>query len=402
MLKAVGLVATAGLVAVPVGAWALAHQLQGEITTVDTEGLLPPASGTPDPTDPEEGKALTILLVGLDSREGANDKFAGDENPGARGDVTIVAHVSADRKRVDMVSIPRDTMVAIPSCRLDKDGRKTTRAQAAQSINAAFQYGYDAGGSYGAGAICTAQTVTAVTGIHLDGFVIVDFAGVQGMVDALGGVPVCVESHIDSPEADHLVLDPGFQTLDGWHATEYARARHGVEGSDASDLNRILRQQELVASIANEVFAKNLLTEYPDLVRFLHAVAKSLTMSSNLGSITFTARLGYSLRNLDANRITLITAPYEAYPPNPAAKVQLAPTAQKIFDNIRHDRPMVAAPKQVKKPAGGASPGGSATRTPTQGSTPTSTPRDRATQGIAAADVPTTKAQCDAAIAARR
>jgi LCP family protein required for cell wall assembly len=403
-LRYLALAATAVVVAVPVGAFALAHQLQGQIDTVDSDKILPKVAKPSNPKDPDPGNDLNILLLGSDSRAGKNNDFAGDKNGGQRSDVTIIAHISAKRDRIDMVSIPRDTMVQIPACKVDTKGTDTRPSFTL--FNAAFSFGADAAKAAGdstseqvsAGALCTWQTVEKVTDVPIDGFVVVDFAGVVKMVDALHGVPMCVTSDVDSPQADHLKLTAGFQTLDGWHAVEYARARHGVQGSDASDTGRILRQQALLGSIANEVFSKNLLTNAPQLLRFFEATAGSLTMNKKLGSLTYLSGLGYSLRHVDSSDIRLITAPYETYVPQPA-QVQFAPAATAIFQDLRHDTPFV----KTAKPKGGST--GSGTSSPSPHTThATTVPNavERATQGLAASEVATTKAECDAQIAASK
>src|SRR5690606_28467745 len=90
-------------------------RLQGHIESANVEHLLGerPPEATPDPDDPNSGTPVNILVLGSDSREG-NSAVASDEVDGQRSDTTIVMHISADRQRVELVSIPRDSLVDIP------------------------------------------------------------------------------------------------------------------------------------------------------------------------------------------------------------------------------------------------------------------------------------------------
>jgi LCP family protein required for cell wall assembly len=297
-------------------------------------------------------------------------------------------------------------MVRIPACKVDKKGT-TTPEHAVGMFNAAFAYGADATGSVAGGALCTWQTVEKDTGLTLDGFVVVDFAGFAGMIDALGGVPMCITRHIDSPEANHLVLDPGWQTLRGKKALGYARARKG-EGLDGSDTSRILRQQEMVSAMFTKLVDQNVLTSAPKLLSFLDAATKSLTTSDNLSSLKNLVGLGWSLRHVSLDDVVFLTIPYEAYPPQPLARVQWAPSADAVWKKLKEDKPLVASETKKKSSSGGSHPSTSGTSTTAPRTTSPSTrsptapamPKNRATDGIDASEVPSTKAECEAAIEA--
>ena len=404
LLKVVSLVVVGALAAVGTGAYALARHYQGNVQGFDVEEVLGKPTHTPnDPNDPDAGDDLNILVLGSDSRGGANAKEVGDGEPGQRADTTMILHVSADRKRIEVVSIPRDSMVYLPPCKVDTKGTMT-QEYAVGMFNAAFAYGADATGSVAGGALCTWQTVEKDTGLQLDGFVVVDFAGFAGMIDALDGVPMCITRHIDSPEANHLVLDPGWQTLKGKKALGYARARKG-KGLDGSDTSRILRQQEMVGAMVNKLVAQNVLTSAPKLLSFLDAATKSLTTSSNLSSLKNLVGLGWSVRHLSTDDVVFLTIPYEEYPPN-HARVQWAPSAATVWKKLKEDKPLVAS--ETKKgssghhasttsPTGATSP---ATRKPSSSPTAVPTPKNRATDGIDASEVPSTKTECEAAIKA--
>lgn len=408
--KTLGLLLTAAIVAVPAGAFAFVQHYQGNIDTNDTSFLT--SKRTPDPSDPTAGKDLNILILGSDSRGGANGSIVKDNNGGQRSDTTVVMHVSADRKRIEMVSIPRDSLVDIPACQIDSKGT-TTGASPHTMFNAAFAFGADKSAAMGgtesdqiaAGAACTWQTVEHTTGLTIDGYVVLDFSGFEGMINALGGVPMCIPTATKVPKAN-LDLKAGYQTLDGKDALGYARAREGI--GDGSDLSRIKRQQDLMGSIANKVFAQNFLTDTPKLMRFLDAATKSLHTSKsddglNLGSITSIAGLGLSMRHLRPSDVTFLTIPNGLDPTNHNRVVWREPDATKVWEKVAEDKPLTASEAAASKPkptstaTGAASGESTATAsTPKAPSKPTTppTPKDRDKDGLTAADVVSSKATC--------
>jgi LCP family protein required for cell wall assembly len=250
--------------------------LEGNIASVDIETLLgtdrPPrpdtAGTTTDPADPHEGQALNILLVGVDDREGENARFGDAGQSGVRSDTVILAHIAADRSRVELVSIPRDSWVPIPSCPLP-DGSWSTAEEF--KFNQAFANG-GATGDVAYGVACSIRTLEALTDVRIDGFVAVDFSGFIRMIDAIGGVPICVPEPIDDADAA-IQLDAGYQVLNGEQALGFARARKTLD--DGSDTSRIGRQQELLAATIGVVLDQNVLTDSGRLYRFLDAATAS-------------------------------------------------------------------------------------------------------------------------------
>jgi len=298
-----------------------------------------------DPTDPNAGRALNVLVMGSDVRSGENAAIGGEVD-GMRSDTAIVAHISADRTRMDMVSIPRDSRVDIPSCTYE-DG-STSRAQSAR-FNAAFSIGA-VNDNVAEAAACTVHTVEALTGIFIDGWVVVDFTGFRNMVDALGGVQMCIPEELYSEKAQ-LHLMPGDQFLNGTTALAFARARTGLGLGNGSDLNRMGRQQQLLGAIAQDVFSKNLLTDSAGLYRFLNAATQSLTASPEIGSISALTGLAFSLRNIPSGNITFMTIPYETNPEDGNEVVWTGAAAQ-VWANLIADVPMVpqAAPSGTPTP----------------------------------------------------
>ena len=337
--RAVGLAATAAVAFGAVGGAAALTSIQGNISSSSALDLLEdrPEQTAPDPDDPNAGKPLNILVMGSDARGGENGhEVEGVE--GMRSDTTILLHVAADRSRVELISIPRDSRVDVPAC-ATTNGRTT--APANTRFNAAFANGATVGGDVDSAAVCAVRTVENLTDVFVDGFVVVDFAGFQNMVTAIGGVPICIPEPIDSPKAD-LRLDAGMQTLDGAQALGFARARYGV--GDGSDLSRIGRQQQLLAATANQVLSKNLLSDLGQIYGFVDAGTRSLTMSDNLSSIPSLAGLAFSLRGATSGSITFMTVPNAPDPRDPDATVVWTSEADEMWAKVRADEPVVAPP----------------------------------------------------------
>ncbi len=323
------------------GGAAAVTRLTGNIDTADMTTAL--GSDRPEvvlPEDPNAGTPMNIVVMGSDSRDGGNGDLAGGGEMGARSDTTIVMHISGDRSRVEMISIPRDSTVDVPSCSTEAGD---TPELYGTKFNAAFSQGVQYGGSVASGALCTVKTIEQLTGVFMNGFIVVDFAGFSSMIDAVGGVEICVEEAIYSEKANHLSLEPGTQTLQGVKALDYARARTGTGLGDGSDLGRIGRQQEVMASLARKVLSQEVLTNPAKTLNFLNAVTDSLTMNDELASIDGLAGLAYSMRSVRPDTITFMTVPNE-YDPNNAANVVWTDEAVQLWDNVKHDRPLDSDP----------------------------------------------------------
>ncbi|WP_170297212.1 LCP family protein [Georgenia thermotolerans] len=351
LLSRLGLAALA-LVLGLVGAGALAYRhMQGNVQRHDITSLLGgdrPGGAAAAPIDPKAGQALTFLVLGSDSRAGGNNDNSGIT--GMRADTTMLVHVAADRSRLEVVSIPRDTLVDIPSCTLP--GGRQTRAETGAMINSAFSIGGQTG-DVGAAAACSIRTVEKLTGVRVDDFVVVDFAGFTRVVDALGGVPMDVPQPIDDKRAD-VKLAAGCQVLNGHDALGFARVRKSL--GDGSDISRIGRQQELVAAIAREALGKNLLTDLPSLYRFLDATTKTLVTGPEIGQLSTMAGLANSLRRIAPENIVFTTMPFEWAGP----RVRPAPAAGEVWDALRADKPVPGTVTAGGTAPATAAPGGGA------------------------------------------
>lgn len=315
--------------------------MQGNVEIADVSALTGPApepSTTPDPTDPHAGRQLNILLLGSDDREGVNGQIGGDV-PGKRSDTAMVVHIAADRSRIELVSIPRDSLVDIPSCTMT-DG-STSREQPDEMFNSAFATGWDQGGDMASAVGCTIKTVQATTGLTIDHFAVVDFGGFVGMVDAIGGVSMCIPKDISSPDAG-LDITAGQHTLDGRTALAFARARTG-KGLTGSDIPRTGRQQELIAAIVRQAMSTGVLTDVPRLTGLLDATTESLTVDPGLASLTDMGGLAFSLRNTPRDNIVFLTIPVATAPQNKNRLVWTS-AADAVWAAMAADQPVVPAP----------------------------------------------------------
>lgn len=381
VLRAVAVLVLGVLSFTGAGAYALYQQFTGNISSDyslddyrDTTTAEPTDTET-TPTDPKAGQAYNILLIGSDSREGENAEF-GDVG-GARADTTILVHVSADRTRVEAVSIPRDLLTDIPACQMDADGTMSY-GQSNAMFNEAFYTGAMYG-DIGLGAVCTSLTVENLTGLTIDDFAVVDFVGFERMVDTIGGVPMCIPE--DMQDADSgLDLKAGEQTLNGTQALALARARH-LAGTDGSDISRIGRQQELMAAVVRQVLATNPFTDTVTLIKFLDAVTSSLTTSTGLSNPIQLAGLAMSVAPVGADGVTFVTMPF-AYA---GARVVTTADTEVLWERLRNDEPVnsAAATTTAADPAATGTAGATdgATTAPATGdaTAPATTPEPAAT-----------------------
>ncbi|MFC4554195.1 LCP family protein [Georgenia faecalis] len=386
--RAVALCTTALVGAVAGGTAAVYAELQSGIERIDVADLVVPATPgvTPPPADLSAGQPLTVLLIGSDSRHGENAGLVGDGIESVLSDTTIVANISAGRDRVDLVSIPRDSMVDIPECRTT--GGDVLPARHGM-YNSAFASGWDAGGDRASAIACTLSTTQHTTGLTFDGYVLVEFTGFTAVVDAVGGVPICIPEDISSPKAD-LYLTAGQQVLDGPTATAYARARTGDGLGDGSDTMRIVSQQQLMSALASHVLSRNLLTDTAELYQFATAATRTLTTSPELGSVPYLTGLAFSLRNISAGAITFMTTPSVPHPDDPN-RITWTDEAEEVWARIAQDLPVVEAPSTPPgdAPTGDAPTGsGDASTAPGQ-APPVEAPSDDGGP-LTAADAPVT------------
>ena len=268
--------------------------------TLQITDQIEPIKVIDSPTPVPESGPVNFLLMGTDTRTGQGGEFGSEEEYGGTGrsDTTMLVHLAADRKSAIVVSIPRDSMVEIPVCTRE-DGQVINSRY--DRFNSAFAL---------AGPACTIKTFESLTGIKINHAVVVDFLGFSNVVDALGGIEVCLNFPINEPSAQGagISLPAGIQTLRGSEALGLMRARYTL--ADGSDLARIKRQQELLAITIDQVQRKNIITDFTTLYRVATAATSSLRMDEGLANIDSLITLAQSVSGLKSKDITFLTVPF--------------------------------------------------------------------------------------------
>ncbi|SFF35122.1 transcriptional attenuator, LytR family [Actinacidiphila alni] len=316
--------AAAGLVLLGgAGAGYLYFRLNGNINSVDINSAL----GSDRPAALGNG-AMDILVLGSDSRSGANAEY-GRDGGSARSDTAMIVHLAKGHRTASVVSIPRDTLVPRPEC-TKPDGSLEPAAQSAM-FNSAYEVG---------GPACAVKTVEALTGLRMDHYIEVDFTGFKHLIDALGGVPLTTTEAIHDPKS-HLDLAAGTHTLDGEQALGLVRTRHGV--ADGSDLGRIQLQQAFMKALMNRVSGLGLLTSPTKLISVADTATKAVTTDSDLASVGDLMGFAESVRGLDSSDVHMVTLPvqYAVSDPNRVEPIQAQ--AAMVWAALKADRPIPAA-----------------------------------------------------------
>jgi LCP family protein required for cell wall assembly len=326
VLKTVAIAGSAVLVVLLVAGVLIYRHLDGNIQSLDVASGL----GTDRPTAmPKKkgvpNKPMNVLLIGSDTRAGAGNKIGGD-TPGL-SDTTILLHLSGNRKLAYGVSLPRDAMVQRPKCKR-KDGNGTDPGGLTQ-FNEAYAIG---------GAACTGRTIEQLTGVHIDHFVVIDFNGFKKMVDALGGVKVCVPRDVDDT-IGHIKLPKGTYTVKGQRALDYVRVRHDIGSVDNGDIGRMKRQQAFLASMSSKAVSAGTLINPVRLIKFLDAATKSLSTDPGLASIGKLRSLASSFNGIGLDKIQFLTVPFQPYAPDPN-RLQWAPEATMLWKRMIADEPV--------------------------------------------------------------
>jgi len=256
--------------------------------------------GTDRPT-PQAPKGphgpINILVMGSDNRDAPGDHIDNLTGIGKRSDTTILLHLSGDREHAYGVSIPRDSIVDRPAC-LDDHGKEISPPATGVMWNDAFNIG---------GPGCTVRQFEQLTGVRVDHYVVVDFNGFKSMVDAIGGVEVCLPHAVNDP-IGHITLPAGTHKFSGDQALNYVRERHSL--GNGSDIGRMKRQQAFIASMAHQAISADTLANPIHLARFIDAATKSLTLDPDIGSISKLVGLAYQFRHIGLDHIQFVTTPW--------------------------------------------------------------------------------------------
>ncbi|WP_300682101.1 LCP family protein [Nocardioides sp.] len=303
----------------------LYRQFNGNLHQVDVSGqLLESAPPAPEVEGPH--KPLNILIMATDSRDCEGCQVDGLNGEGG-SDTTILLHLSADRKTAYGVSVPRDSMVDRPRCRDKKDPSIIHPAATTVMWNQAYAIG---------GVACTEAQFMHNTGIPIDHYVEVNFGSFSTMVDALGGVEVCVPQTWDDPKHG-IHIAAGTRKISGKPALAYVRERYVV--GNRSDTDRIKRQQAFIGAMVKQALSGGTLSNPARLYRFLDAATGSLTLDMNLASL---AKLALQFKDIGASGIQFITVPWE--PPSwDKYRVVWSASAATLWQRILHDKPLSSA-----------------------------------------------------------
>ncbi|MFI9762988.1 LCP family protein [Streptomyces sp. NPDC051963] len=290
-------------------------------------------------------KAINILLIGTDKRTGEGNESYGDSGSVGHADTTILLHVSKDRSNATALSIPRDLIVDVPDCPTTQADGTSQTIPGTEGVRFNTSLGQDERTPS-----CTMRTVTELTGITPDNFMVADFNAVKTLTSAVGGVEVCLAKDIDDPDSK-LKLSKGTHTIEGEEALAFLRTRHSV--GFGGDLSRIELQQQFLSSLMRKLKSNDTLTNPSKMIKLAEAGTKALTVDSKLDSIGKLKDLGLELGKLNTKNLTFTTVPVID---NPAEKVKATvvvndTTAPEVFDMIKNDVSFTAVKAQQKKEA---------------------------------------------------
>ncbi|CAM5269569.1 Polyisoprenyl-teichoic acid--peptidoglycan teichoic acid transferase TagU [Streptomyces tendae] len=313
-------------------AYWLYSDLNGNINGVDIDDAIGKDRPEKLPTSGQN-----ILILGSDSRAGDNAGLNTGKVAGARSDTALVMHIPEGRKEAVAVSIPRDTLVTRPEC-TKSDGSEVASAERVM-FNSVYSQ---------VGPACVVKTVEKMSGVRMDHYVEIDFAGFKDLVDAIGGVTVTVDQNIHD-KSSGLDLTAGTHKLNGTDSLAFVRTRHGV--GDGSDLGRIGLQQEFMIALLSEIKKQDLLGSPTKTYKIADTLTAALTTDSELASLTALADFGRSLNGVDPSTMDTIMLPVAYDKIDPNRVVAAEPQASTLWKAIRSDQEIPESAK--KSPAGG-------------------------------------------------
>lgn len=275
---------------------------------------------------PRAGNGMNVLLVGTDGRDQITEeerhKYHLGGAPCHCTDTIMIVHISEDRERASVVSLPRDSYAEVPG--------GAGRSAHPIKINAAYAEG---------GPNLTVQTVENMTHVKIDHYLEVDFTSFMRTVDVLGGVKICTAEPLKDSYTG-LDLPAGTHTLMGGQALQYVRSRH-VDG--ASDLGRMKRQQRFLAALIDQATSSGVLLnplKFRDVTR---AVLGSVRADKGFGTDEL-LDLGRAMRTFSPSSSEFTTVPigqmgYVVKGIGSTLKWD-EPKAAKLFQTLRDDKPL--------------------------------------------------------------
>jgi LCP family protein required for cell wall assembly len=329
------------------------HNAISQIEVQDLDGLVAEQVKPKDPSDPFKDEPVNLLLMGTDIRDGSNADIGGTVS-GMRSDTTMLVHIAADRKWIEIVSLPRDTFVDIPSCQLP-DGSQSQPYR--DKFNASFEVG-SGHTSLKHAAACTINTVNAITGVTVTNHAVVKMNGVIDVVDALGGVKMCLpEALHGDPRSARIDLPAGENRLDGKTAIQFLRVRKGTGmGLEmGSDLTRIERQQAFINATLRQILSAETLADPTKTFRLINAALGSLSADPDIADPGKVAGLAWSLREIDKRNIVMTKIPVYDTTEGTASGIGWGPEAAEIFQRMAADTPPDSVVLPEAEPSGSPS-----------------------------------------------
>ncbi|MHC5905868.1 LCP family protein [Streptomyces sp. S6] len=284
---------------------------------------------------PRAGHGMNVLLVGTDGRDKISEeerrKYRLGGAPCHCTDTIMIVHISEDRDRASVVSLPRDSYADTPPHIDDTTGQRHKGHPI--RINAAYAEG---------GPQLTVRTVEYMTGVKIDHYMEVDFTSFMKTVDVLGGVKICTSEPLRDSYTG-LDLSPGTHTLLGGEALQYVRSRHA---DASSDLGRMKRQQRFLAALVDRTTSSGILfnpLRFRDVTR---AVLGSVRADRGFGTDEL-IDLGRAMRNFSPSSSEFMTVPIGQMGyavKGIGSTLKWDPVrAGRVFEALRDDKPLSTA-----------------------------------------------------------
>ncbi|OKJ75271.1 LCP family protein [Streptomyces sp. CB02460] len=310
-------------------AWWFWSHLNGNIKGVDINKAL--GEDRPEKL-PTSGQNL--LVLGSDSRAGAENKKLGGAVgvSGARSDTALVVHIPEGRDKAVAVSIPRDTLVTRPDC--TKGDGSTVAGKDRVMFNSVYSQ---------VGPACVVKTVEKMSGVRIDHYLEINFAGFKGLVDAIGGVNIDVKEPIHDKKTG-LNVDAGPHKFDGTESLKFVRTRYSL--SDGTDLSRIGLQQQFLMALLKEVKSQDLLGSPTSAYKIANSATAALTTDDELASLTSLAKFARSMNGVDPDTMETVMLPVEYDKIDHNRVVAVKSRADALWKAIREDTPI---PESAKK-----------------------------------------------------
>lgn len=291
---------------------------------------------------PQAGHGMNVLVVGTDGRDGITEeerkeyRLGGD--PCHCTDTVMLVHISEDRERASVVSLPRDSYAEMPE-HVDTTTGEQHQAHPVK-LNAAYAEG---------GPGLTVRTVESMTGVKIDHYLEVDFTSFMKTVDAVGGVEICTTRPMKDSYTG-LDLSAGPHELTGGQALQYVRSRH-VDG--ASDIGRMQRQQRFSAALIDRMTSSGVLLNPVRFRQVATTMLSSVRADAGFGTEQILA-LAKAMRGFTPASSEFVSVPIGdmSFPVQGIGSTVKwdAPRAQKLFQALRDDRPL--APHKPAAKAG--------------------------------------------------